>query len=144
MIVTDWFAPEQAIIDRLRTGLGSDVLAVYGAADMETHTTATVPAPSVHVYFAGYTPAQTQADGHRTMIDQTWVATVATTHAREARQAAGELIARTAALIVGWSPAPGYRRFVFAQAALRARYAPGRALTPLAFTTRIVIQSEDS
>lgn len=139
--VADWFAPEAPTIERLRAGLGSSVVAVGASRDLDGVHAEAIPAPSVHVYYGGYRPLSDQ-NGIKTRIEQTWIAAITVAHATDARAEAGPLVFQAASLLAGWPPAPLWTRYSYAQGTLRPRYAPGRIIIPLAFTTTTVITGE--
>ena len=144
-------ALEPEIMAALRQGLASVVPAVHvlAASDLANVLEEKQLTPAVHVLYQGYALGganQTRSDGTAAKVVQTWLVVVATRHVRDmraatdGRQAAGELAARVASVLMG-------HRCPSAAGPLTLGNAPAAGMNagfqylPLAFTAEVVLKA---
>ena len=143
-------ALEPELVAALREGLADVVPRVHVlvASDLADVLEEKQLTPAVHVLYQGFAlggAAQTRSDGTAAKVVQTWLVVVATRHVRDVRgatdgrQAAGELAARVAGLLMGHR-CPSAAGPLLLTNAPSAGFSGGFQYLPLAFTADVVLK----
>ena len=108
----NFLEPEPHIVARLKEALAGLKPAVHvlTARDLSQVKEENQPTPAIHVVWNGFKVLEARADGAAARLDHTWLVVAAVRNVRtlksgeDARTAAGELIARAGAALMGYRP----------------------------------------
>lgn len=146
-MVADFLAAESLLIDAL-VGI-EGVRGVYGVGDADLSEIITSKlTPSLHVAYAGYRVAESHGAGPWGVIEQTWIVIAHTYHVADvlggtgARSLAGPICSGVLSRLIGLKLGIGFGRLQLATPP-REFQQIGRLLVPLAFTTKIAIDSDN-
>ena len=130
----NFLEPEPHIVARLKEALAGLKPAVHvlTARDLSQVKEENQPTPAIHVVWNGFKVLEARADGAAARLDHTWLVVAAVRNVRtlksgeDARTAAGELIARAGAALMGYRP-PNVA------GPMRLAPAPGSGISPAGF-----------
>lgn len=143
-LITDYFAAEQAIVDRLTTSVPDlkQVLTPFSIADM---VESSQPSPAAHVIYGGDSVVGNEAgSGSSRTINQRWLVVLAVRtpkaqlqNTTEIRVLAGTIIPKILGSLQGWAPVT-WMRPLGRVSGPAAGYSSSFAYFPFMFEGRII------
>lgn len=144
----NFLALEPLIVARVREALAGMTPAVHvlTEADLADVKETAQLVPAVHVIWNGFRVAEAPSHGTRARLEHTWLCVAAVRNVADvrsgsaARLAAGELLARAGAALMGFRPA-GVQAPLRLAAAPRGWASKGYVHVPLAFTAETMFSN---
>lgn len=146
-LITNYFGTEEAIVERLKTELGTlvkDVLTPFSITDMVESSQSS---PSIHVIYAGdnIKPSES-SNGQARVVAQRWLVVLAVRSPKaqlqqtsDARKTAGGIIPKLLESLQGWTPAQYSRPLSRVAGAPPAGYTAAFAYFPFLFESVIIL-----
>lgn len=143
-MLTDYFAAEQPIIDRLKAEVAT-LRQVRGMADTNDLNEKSLQTPEAFVLYSGDQVRGESEDGLDQVVLQRWTVVLAVRNVRDVksgdalRDTAGPLLVTVNQALIGWRPAPGLGALRKASAAAAPVYRVGFAYFPQTFTAPVML-----
>jgi len=147
MLTDDFLSAGTPIAERIKARCG-EIPHVMNAADLDGVLESKQPTPAAHVIYDRYRVVETQAEGERARLQQTWVVVLVERNvaqhdqASQQRAAIGPLAIAALRALQGWAPSAEHSRLIPTSAPYQTAYNNGFIYVPLAFTTEVKIAGD--
>jgi hypothetical protein len=133
--MADFFATRAAIKARIEQEI-PEIRRVEFAEDLDGVKESTLVTPSVHVLYAGYSPAQTERARVDITLTQTWAVVLVIKSQQQPES--GLLLDKLVQVLHGFKPGNGVKELALTNSPFSPSYRPRVAYYPLAFETIVI------